>query len=76
MIGYGLLAANRSAILDDVVAASQSVYGRRSADEITRFFRTLVGQRYGGLYPQLISDVQARRYLTKAAAEPADQKAS
>lgn len=38
-----VLAANRSAILDDVVAASQSVCGRRFADEITRFFRTLVG---------------------------------
>jgi hypothetical protein len=80
------LAASESAILDEVIAASQSVYARRftvaDMDEITRFFKTPVGQRYGELYPQIISDVQTRkrailrRYLTKAAAEAADQKAS
>jgi len=79
------LAESVSAILDEVIAASQSVYARRftvaEMDEITRFFKTPVGQRYGELYPQIISDVQARkrailrRYLTKAAAETADQKA-
>jgi hypothetical protein len=79
------LAESVSAILDEVIAASQSVYARRftvaEMDEITRFFRTPVGQRYGDLYPQIISDVQLRkrailrRYLTKAAAETADQKA-
>jgi hypothetical protein len=80
------LSASVSSILDEVIAASQSVYARRftvtDMDEITRFFRTPVGQRYGELYPQIISDVQLRkrailrRYLTKAAADTADQKAS
>ena len=80
------LAASRSAILDEVVSASQSVYARHftvaEMDEITHFFNTPVGRRYGDFYPQLIADVQTRkrailrRYLTKAAAETADQKAS
>jgi hypothetical protein len=80
------LADSVSAILDEVIAASQSVYARRftvaEMDEITRFFKTPVGQRYGELYPQIISDVQSRkrailrRYLTKAAADTADHKAS
>ena len=80
------LAESVSAILDEVIAASQSIYARRftvaEMDEITRFFRTPVGQRYGELYPQIISDVQQRRrailrrYLTRAAADTADQKAS
>ena len=79
------LAARQSSILDEVVAASQSVYARdftvAEMDEITRFFKTPVGQRYGNFYPQLIADVQARkrailrRYLTQAAAEVADRRA-
>lgn len=80
------LAASQSAILDEVIAASQSVYARRftvaEMDEITRFFDTPVGRRYGEFYPQIIADVQQRkrvilrRYLNKAAAEPTDHKAS
>lgn len=77
------LAASESMILDEIVAASQSIFARRftvaDMDEITRFFKTPVGQRYGDVYPQLITDTQARkrtilrRYLTRAAT--ADQKA-
>lgn len=71
------LNANASDMLDEVMAASQTIYARRftatEMDEITRFFRTPVGQHYGQLYPQLLTDVQlrkraiARRYLTAAA---------
>lgn len=71
------LAASESDMLDEVMAASQTIYARKftveEMDGITRFFRTAVGQRYGALYPQTLSEVQqrkrviARRYLTAAA---------
>lgn len=64
-------------MLDEIMAASQTIYARRftvaELDEITRFFRTPVGQRYGQTYPQILSEVQARkraivrRYLVAAA---------
>ena len=71
------LAASESAMLDEVMAASQTIYAHKftaaEMDEITGFFRTAVGQRYGQLYPQVLTEVQqrkraiARRYLTVAA---------
>lgn len=78
------LAASESAILDDLMAASQTIYARRftaaEMDEISRFFRTPVGQRYASIYPQLLKEVQSRkreivrRYLSAAAS--ADTKGS
>lgn len=71
------LAASESAILDDLMAASQTIYARRftaaEMDEISRFFRTPVGQRYASISPQLLNEVQTRkreivrRYLSAAA---------
>lgn len=78
------LAASESAILDDVMAASQTIYAKRftaaEMDDIGRFFRTPVGQRYAATYPQLLTEVQSRkrkivrRYLSAAAS--ADTKGS
>ncbi|MGY2734583.1 DUF2059 domain-containing protein [Sphingomonas sp. UYP23] len=78
------LAASESAILDDVMAASQTIYAKRftatEMDEIARFFRTPVGQRYAATYPQLLTEIQSRkreivrRYLSAAAS--ADTKGS
>jgi len=78
------LAASESAILDDLMAASQTIYARRftaaQMDEIARFFRTTVGQRYASISPPLLNEVQSRkreivrRYLTAAAS--ADTKGS
>lgn len=72
------LAAVEPEMVDEIMAASQTIYARRftaaEMDEITRFFRTPVGQRYGAMYPQVLTDVQVRkraivrRYLTVAAA--------
>ena len=71
------LAARRPAMLDEIMAASQTIYARRftasEMDEITRFFQTPVGRKYGEFYPQIIAEVQsrkaaiARRYLIQAA---------
>ncbi|MDY7523774.1 DUF2059 domain-containing protein [Sphingomonas sp. 10B4] len=78
------LAASESAILDDLMAASQTIYARRftaaELDEIARFFRTTVGQRYALTSPQLLNEIQSRkreivrRYLSAATA--ADTKGS
>ena len=78
------LAASTSDMLDEVMAASQTIYARKftaaEMNEVTRFFRTPVGQRYGALYPQLLTEVQlrkraiARSYLMAAAAATAKAK--
>jgi hypothetical protein len=71
------MTATESAMLDEVMAAAQTIYARHftvaEMDEITRFFRTPVGQRYAADYPQILNEVQARkrdilrRYLLAAA---------
>jgi hypothetical protein len=78
------IVASETAILDDLMAASQTIYARRfttaEMDEIARFFRTPVGQRYASISPQLLNEVQirkreiVRRYLIAAAS--ADTKGS
>ena len=63
-------------------AVSAAIYARSEMGEVTYVVKTPAGRHYGNVYPQPISDVQERerailrRYLTKAAAESADQKAS
>lgn len=70
------LSASQLQMLDEVMVASQTVYARTftaaEMDEITRFFRTPVGQKYGRLYPGILTDITkrkttiARRYLGDA----------
>ena len=75
------LQARKSDMLDELMTASQTVYARRftaaEMDEITRFFRTPVGRKYGDLYPQVIAEVQARRNaIVKRYLIAADRSAS
>ena len=74
------LTSSEPRLLDEVMVASQTVYARNftatEMDEITRFFKTPVGQKYSRLYPQMLTDVTARkltiarRYLIEATRAP------
>jgi len=61
-------------------AVRQTVYVRPEMNEVMHILKIPEGPRYGDAGPQPIPDAQARkrvrRYLTKAAVESADQKAS
>jgi hypothetical protein len=71
------LTERRSDMLDEIMAASQTIYARQFSaaemDQITRFFRTPVGQKYAARYPAILTQVQdvrkpiLRRYLIQAA---------
>ena len=71
------LKASEPALLDEVMVATQTIYARTftaaEMDEIARFFRTPVGQKYSAMYPQILREITARqltiakRYLIDAA---------
>jgi uncharacterized protein len=78
------LQAARPQILDEIMIATQTVYAQRltvaEMDEMARFFRTPVGQKYSTLYPQMIADVEqrkhaiVRRYFVAASRPPARRR--
>jgi uncharacterized protein len=71
------LSASRSDMLDEIMSASQTIFARQFSatemDQITRFFRSPVGQKYAARYPEILEQVQEarkpilRRYLIAAA---------
>jgi uncharacterized protein len=71
------LSASRSDMLDEIMSASQTIFARQFSaaemDQITRFFRSPVGQKYASRYPEILEQVQEarkpilRHYLIAAA---------